>query len=258
MRSETRAGIYRIFVESVEAQLPKMNQRTLEDIRRAYPFHRLFFPDEAILAARVERSIVTSMGSQLYPALAEAVSRDRYENVSLERTIEGALNDAAINMVEQIVTELRTPPRRRANPRVPDHETELADILSSRGGGSSTRAVTADLFVEDHHDGPLFIELKTPLPNLDIAAESKRKLLYYLAMMHRQGTTNAKAFMGLTYNPFLTRQSYGHSFTKQIMDMNLQVLIGEELWDYLGGPGTYEEMMEIIDEVRKDILGHTN
>ena len=258
MRPATRTEVRRIFIECIEAQLPKMGRWRLEDIRRAYPFHRLFFPDEAILAARVERSIVTSMGSQLYPALAEAVSRDRYENVSLERTIEGTLNDAAINMVEQIVTELRTPPTRRATPRAPDHEIELADILSSRGGGLSTRTVTADLFVEDHHDGPLFIELKTPLPNLDIAAESKRKLLYYLAMMHRQGTTNANAFMGLTYNPFLTRQHYGHSFTKQIMDMNQQVLIGEELWDYLGGPGTYEEVMEIIDEVRKDVLGHTN
>lgn len=254
MTPATRAEINGIFVECFEAQQPKMNQRTLTDIRRAYPFHRLFFPDEAILAARVERSIVTSMGSQLYPALAEAVSRDRFEVVSLEHTIEGTLNDAAINMVEQIVTELRTPPRRRTTPRTPDHESELADILSSRGGGLSTRAVTADLFVGDYQDGPLFIELKTPLPNLDIAAESKRKLLYYLAMMHRQDVTNAKAFMGLTYNPFLTRQDYGHSFTKQIMDMENQVLIGNELWDYLGGPGTYDELMEIIDEVRGDLL----
>ena len=258
MRPETRAEIYRIFVESVKAQIPKMNRRTLEDIRHAYPFHRLFFPDEAIMAARVERSIVTSMGSQLYPALAEAISRDRFEIVSLERTIEGTLNDAAINMVEQIVTELRTPPRRRPTPRSPNHDSELADILSSRGGGLSTRSVTADLFVEDHQDGPLFIELKTPLPNLDIAAESKRKLLYYLAMMHRQGITNARAFMGLTYNPFLTRRNYGHSFTKQIMDMDDQVLMGEELWDYLGGPGAYDELMEIIDEVREELLPTSN
>ncbi len=258
MRPETRSDIYRIFVECVEAQLPKLNQRTLEGVRRAYPFHRLFFPDEAILAARVERSIVTSMGSQLYPALGEAVSRDRFEIVSLERTIEGQLNDAAINMVEQIVTELRTPPRRRTTPRSPNHASELADILNSKGGGLSARAVTADLFVGDHHDGPLFIELKTPLPNLDIAAESKRKLLYYLALMHRQGTFNAKAFMGLTYNPFVTRQDYGHSFTKQIMDMNHQVLIGDELWNYLGGPGTYDELMQIIDDVRRDLVGYPN
>ena len=44
-------------------QLPKRNRWTLEDLRLAYPFHRLLFSEEAILGARVERSVVTSMGT---------------------------------------------------------------------------------------------------------------------------------------------------------------------------------------------------
>ena len=93
------------------------------------------------------------------------------------------------------------------------------------------------------------MELKTPLPNLDIAAESKKKMLYFLAIMHRQNVAGAKAFLGLTYNPFVTRANYRHSFTNRIMDMDNEVLIGSELWDYLGGAGAYNELLEIVADI---------
>ena len=105
------------------------------------------------------------------------------------------------------------------------------------------------MYVGDFQDGPLFVELKTPLPNLDIAAESKKKMLYFLAIMDRQNVPGAKAFLGLTYNPFVTRARYRHSFTSRIMDMENEVLIGSELWDYIGGPGAYDELLEIVTEI---------
>ena len=163
------------------------------------------------------------------------------------------MNDAACNMVEQIVTELRTPKRQRESDREPNHTNELTDILNSPGGGRTTRAVTADLYIGDFHGGPLFIELKTPLPNLDIAAESKRKILYYLLIKDRQRVRGAQAFLGLTYNPFIIREDYKHSYTRQIMDMERQVLMGDELWDMIGGPDTYSELLEIIDDVYNNL-----
>ena len=250
MRPRTRALVGEVLQRFVEQQRPKLLGRSMDEIRQAYPFHRLIFPDEAILAARLERSIVTSMGTDLYPSLAAAISRDRFQEVGLGRVIEGAVNDAACNMIEQIVTELRAPSRGRPTRRRPDRVSEVADILASRGGGASQRSVTADLYIGDFEGGPLFIELKTPLPNLDIAAESKRKMLYFLAIMSRQNVTGAKAFLGLTYNPYLTRAKYGHSFTRRIMDMENEVLIGQELWDYIGGAGTYTELLGIIDQFK--------
>jgi len=37
------------------------------------------------------------------------------------------------------------------------------------------------------------------------------------------------------------------------MDLDKEVLIGEEMWDKLGGSGTYEELLDIIEEIRKKI-----
>lgn len=249
MKQETRERVWQILHDFAISQLPKRNRWTLEDIRLAYPFHKLMFSEEAILSARVERSIVTTMGDTLYPKLAKAIAEDRFTQVFNEHVIEGTVNDAASNMVEQIVTELRTPKRQRTTEREPDHESELSDILNSPGGGQVSRAVTADLYIGDFTGGPMFIELKTPLPNLDVASESKRKMLSYLLIMDRKRIAGAQAFLGLTYNPYVTREKYSWSFTKQIMDMERQVLMGDELWDMIGGPDTYSELLDIIDDV---------
>ncbi len=249
MKAQTRATVKKLMQDWVSEQDPVLKRWVGADATDAYPFHRLIFSDEALVAARTERSIVTNMGRGLYPKIAEAVSKDRFSDVALERTVEGELNDAACNLIEQIVTELRAPRRGNPNHRVPNRDTELNDVINSRGGGSSIRSSKADLYIGDFPGGPLFMELKTPRPNLDIASESKRKMLYFLAMMDRQRVEGAKALMGLTYNPFVTRKAYNHPFTKQIMDIDNEVLMGSETWDYIGGSGTYDELLEIIAEI---------
>ena len=249
MRQQTRRELTDVLRAFATDQLPKLTQWSFEDLRIAYPFHRLIFPDSAVLAARAERSIVTAMGNTLYPALARIIASDRFQDIHTNHPIEGTVNDAACNMIEQIVTELRARRGRGENRRVPNHPNELRDILNSRGGGQSSRSVTADLYIGDFIRGPLFVELKSPKPNLDVAAESKRKMLYFLTIMDRRHVQGASAFLGLTYNPYLTRQQYGHSYTRQIMDMEHEVLIGQELWDHLGGPDTYSELLDLIEEI---------
>jgi len=56
---------------------------------------------------------------------------------------------------------------------------------------------------------------------------------------------NPQAFLALYYNPFYPNE-YKHTFTKRIMDMNSEVLIGEQMWDKLGGEGTYEELLRLL------------
>ena len=249
MKTATRAEVKRIMEECAAEQTSKIKSWTSRDLRQAYPFHRLFFTNEEIAAARAERSIVTTMGASLYPRLAAAVARDRFRDIAVEHTIEGEVNDDACNLLEQIVTELRSPAPSKKNRRIPNRDAELRNIINARSGSPRQVSATADLHIGDFTGGPLFVELKTPLPNLDIAAESKRKMLYFLAIMNRRGVAGAQAFLGLTYNPFVTRANYKHSFTRRIMDMENEVLIGSELWDYIGGPDTWDELLEIIEEI---------
>ena len=62
-----------------------------------------------------------------------------------------------------------------------------------------------------------------------------------------------EAYLGFPYNPFIRRQDYSHRPTLRIMDISSEVLIGEEMWDKIGGPGTFMELLKVLDEVKEKL-----
>ncbi|RLE90450.1 MAG: hypothetical protein DRN04_15070, partial [Thermoprotei archaeon] len=41
--------------------------------------------------------------------------------------------------------------------------------------------------------------------------------------------------------------------TKQFFDLDREVLFGKDLWDFIGGPGTYDELVAIAEEVSREV-----
>jgi len=197
---------------------------------------------------KLERRVATQMGTTLYPPLAEVIARDRYTSVQREYPIAGELPSTVAQAIDTIVNQLRAPGQGRgAARRRPNHFAELAEIEAARRIRTPATSVStiADLFVEDYAEGPLFLEIKSPMPNLDICAESKKKMLVFQALNHGR---RPQAYLGFPYDPFYPER-YGHSFTRQIMDMQNEVLLGRQFWDKLGGTGAYETLLSIIEEV---------
>ncbi|NWF77683.1 MAG: TdeIII family type II restriction endonuclease [Chloroflexi bacterium] len=247
MKLETKQQLKAFIEDFAKKMLSKAQDVSLSELRKAYPFHELFFRGDAIVAFTLQRSIVTAMGKKFYPTIAQMLASDTYHKVYLDHPISGYLDANTCNKIEQIVTDLRN--RRRQ----PDHDGEVLEIQGSIGGDKRPTSVICDLYIEDFNGGPFFAEIKTPRPNLDICAESKKKILYFLAMMKSQGVSGAMGYLAFPYNPFLTRERYSHNFTRQVMDMDKEVLMGRELWDKIGGNGTYEELLEVIAEVRNHL-----
>ncbi len=241
MQRETRQKVATLLKDFV-IRLTRV-QYSIEELQRAYPFHSLFFRDEAIIAFKRQRSIVTSLGQRLYPRLARIIAEEHYSDVHLEREFRATVDGAVADTIDRIVTELRVRQRK------PDHAQEIAEVLGAKGGERREVVITADLFIGDFIPGPFFAEIKSPLPNLDVAAESKKKILTFIALHHDK---NPEAYLAFAYNPFISREAYNHPFTGQIMDLAAEVLIGEEFWDKIGGKGTYTQLLDIIEEVKEE------
>lgn len=239
--------------QAIHALLKTFAQKSLKDydpamLKRAYPFHRIFFDELGLVAFKQERSIVTKMGMNLYPELARLVALENYADVAREKQIQGTLKGTTANKIHQIVQDLR------ANRRTPHHMQEMEEILNVNNNSVEVperpERVIADLYIGDFHRGPFFAEIKTPVPNLDICAQSKTKILTFETLLHDQG---ARGYLAFAYNPFVTRDKYAHHFTKRIMDLQVEVLMGEEFWDVIGGDGTFAALLAIIDEVGNEI-----
>lgn len=243
MRLETRNRVKNLLLNFAKSivEIPY----SVEELKKAYPFHSLFFPGESIKTFKRQRTIVTKMGQKLIPELAKIIAEDIYSDVHLDYLISGNLSVTKVNAIDRIVNELRMGLRK------PDHEKEIQEISIAKNGEMREVRITADLFVGDFKPGPLFFEIKSPLPNLDVCAESKKKMLLFQALFENK---NPQAFLALYYNPYFPKK-YSHRITMRIMDLEHEVLIGEDMWDKLGGKGTYNELLSIIDEVIVELYG---
>jgi Type II restriction endonuclease, TdeIII len=237
------------FIDSI----PQIDKSQIDFIRKAYPFHAAIFSEEAILYSKQERSIVTRMGMTLFPTLARVIALDSYHDVHNNHSIRGMVDAGSLAQIDTIMNELRE----GGGKRRPDHRKETESILAKRTSKTIEARVIADLYIGDHSEGPLFMEIKSPLPNIDVAAESKKKILIFELMKSNEG---GRGYLAFAYNPFITREKYAHSFTKAIMDMKEEVLMGIEMWDKIGGKGTYDELIRVVDEAgeakRKELLGN--
>ena len=227
-------------VSSFIDSIPRIDSSKIQAIRKAYPFHAAIFSENAILYSKQERSIVTRMGMKLFPTLAKAVAQDRYSKVYTEYHIEAKIDSGCLSRIDTIVNELRAGGGRR----VPNHSEEMESINSSQNGKPTEDRIIADLYVEDYKDGPLFMEIKTPMPNLDICAESKKKILKFEAISKK-----GRGYLAFAYNPYISREKYAHSFTKSVMDLEKEVLMGSEMWNKLGGRETYGELLKVVNKV---------
>jgi hypothetical protein len=242
MKEQTVDNIKK-FVASFASEITTVPY-TIEDLKKAFPFHSIFFPDEALISFKQQRSVVTKMGMILYPKVAEIIARDQHKEVHLDHELTGEMDAAKIEIIDRMINELR------AGRRTPDFHKETQEIVNARSGEKRKIRVIADLFVGDFKEGPLFLEIKSPLPNLDVCAESKKKMLLFRAFFENK---NPQAFFAFPYNPFVHKADYKHPFTKRIMDIDNEVLVGEEMWDKLGGKGAYQELLKIIDEVKEEL-----
>jgi len=151
MKKETKEKIKKLVLDFANKLSVKKRDFTIEELKKAFPFHALFFADDAIIAFKLQRSIVTTLGMKIYPEIARIIAKDNYEKVYIDHPIEGKISEEKANVIERIITNLR-------QGRIkPDFEKEKTKIKNATGGNLVKRKIVADIFIQDHEDGPLFM-----------------------------------------------------------------------------------------------------
>ncbi len=80
---------------------------------------------------------------------------------------------------------------------------------------------------------------------------AKRDLLEIHAMRSVEGK-KVKIYLGMYYNPYYPEE-YQRWTCLKFFDKGNDFLIGKDFWDFLGGNGAYEELIDIYEKVREEI-----
>lgn len=218
------------------------------------PLYAALVPDEVFKGSHFERRFVTPFGSA-WERLAQVVANAHFGQCTLQAVIEGNISKGRLARIQEILNAEDHPTKDRIK-RKPDWESDLAYVLKGKGNPIPT-TVVCDLLVEDTETHSKYaFELKAPLPNSDQTKVSKEKMLKLMAM---DECPVKQAYYALVYNPYGTRAAYAWSFPKKWFNFekDKSLLIGDELWDFLGGEGTYEKFISEIEhlgEKYKDII----
>ncbi len=208
------------------------------------PFHTALLSDEVIFWSAFERSFSTSFGQRVIEQItklvalsngAECADRQVETVINIDKAYEEAIHDhvqslrsshrGAVRSWESIVNEIR-------------HVQPI-------GESKKLRIISDVWWRKNGIDN--YISLKTVKPNIDQTVIAKTDCLHLTIAKPK-----CNAYFGLPYNPYgENREDYSFSPPMGIFDFRHDsiVLIGRDMWDTIGGPGCYDELLEIATQV---------
>ncbi|HOK14393.1 MAG TPA: TdeIII family type II restriction endonuclease, partial [Candidatus Kapabacteria bacterium] len=92
-----------------------------------------------------------------------------------------------------------------------------------------------------------FIDLKTAKPNISNFKDFKRTLLEWAAIAYTQNIqAKIHTLIAIPYNPYEPKP-YERWTIKGMLDDKHELMVGREFWDFLGGRGTYDNLLECFE-----------
>ncbi len=212
------------------------------------PFQQALFPGRDLSIWGEERSFSTTLGNR-FQKIALILARDAHGNGVSNYTLTDRVPNATLSTISAIVSDLRAGTR-AMNGNYPKYRDM---VRSGYAGDLVQRSARVDLFYRDHDGGENYFEIKSPKPNRGQCWEATERLLlvYGLRASHK-GPVHA--YYGMPYNPYGDSKSdYAWHHAVELLDIQHEVLIGKEFWDFMGGPGTYEELLGVFAAVGEQV-----
>lgn len=246
-----------VVAQAVNAVIKQMMDNVMEKVLVKDPFipekfhaekplYAALVPDEIFKGSHFERRFTTPFGNA-WEKLAVAVANAYHGHCEQGTTIEGTVGEESLRRIQEVLNKLehKTVGNKKLHP---NWNAEL-DYVKSGGGNPIPVSVTCDILIRSEKTRKTYsFELKGPLPNSDQTKVSKEKLFKLFAM---KDSPVDFAYYALPYNPYGKRENYSWSFPVRWFDMKNDscVLIGEELWDLIGGEGTYSLFISELNKL---------
>lgn len=214
------------------------------------PFHAAIIPPQIMAINEFERSFSTTLGTTFEEA-ARLIALDHHAEVHRSHEIWGEADQNALKEIEnQIAVFEHAAYENNERPSLSDM---VSAVLSAHVDNDNTaRSARSDLFIRTHTGLEYYFEIKSPVPNKDQCLSITSRILR-IHLLRRQSRPNVQAYFAMAYNPYgPTRGDYRWSLAKLYLPFEQATLIGQEFWEIVGGPTTYQELLNIYAEVGRD------
>lgn len=176
--------------------------------------------------------------------MAEELGLKHFDTIKRQKAVANTITKEAQRVIQDIMDSLES-----GNSK-PNKNEEIARILSvSQSGETSTiKPTKVDLFLQRGNNVYL-IDIKTAKPNKGGFKEFKRTLLTWVACFaYNNPHCNIQSLIAIPYNPYAPKP-YERWTMAGMLDLDSEIKVAEEFWDFLGGVGSYELILSAFEEV---------
>ncbi|MCW5959362.1 MAG: TdeIII family type II restriction endonuclease [Pyrinomonadaceae bacterium] len=211
----------------------------------AMPFHtRLLGKDRLALYSFIH-SLNTNFGTTVFEPVAVALAKSNFADAQAQIKAGEHISSEAFLVIQEIMTDLT------AAKGTPDKPAEIERIrkVCRSGNMIPARPTKIDLMVRST-DGETFIfDIKTAKPNAGAFKEFKRTLLEWIAaVLAHNPKANVQTLIAIPYNP-QAPEPYTRWTMRGMLDLDHELKVAEEFWDFLGGEGAYESLLGCFERV---------
>lgn len=242
-------------IERIEATIKESLRKKFLSYKpetKYMPFHyRLLGRDRMALFSFIH-SLNTTFGTSIFEPVAETIAKLNFEFAQKQYVVGDTISEQAQSEIQNIMNDLTTG-------KEPNKIEEIERIrkVCNKGRMNRLKTVKVDLFVQSGDGTVHLFDLKTAKPNISNFKDFKRTLLEWVAIfLAKNPDAEVKSYIAIPYNPYEPKP-YERWTLKGMLDLEQELKVAEELWNFFGNDGTYEELLNCFEragiELRPEI-----
>ena len=229
-----------ILTSSIRAKFQNYNPETTN-----MPFHtRLLGKDRLALYSFIH-SLNTNFGSSIFEPVGVALAKSNFSQVEKQFHVGNEICVGAQIAIQKIIDQLTSAEN------TPNKARELEEIrdVCQKGSKIKVNPINVDLMVKNHEGEIFLFDLKTAKPNVGNFREFKRTLLEWAAiLMAKDREIKVNSLIAIPYNPY-EPAPYERWTIRGMIDLPNELKVANEFWDFLGGKGTYNDLLDCFERV---------
>ncbi len=211
----------------------------------AMPFHtRLLGKDRLALYAFIH-SLNTNFGTTIFEPVAVALASNRFKIAKLQTKSGTQISEKAQYEIQKIMDGL-TAANDKPNKK---KEIEIIKKVCQEGAMRKVKPTRVDVYLQSFDDEIYLIDIKTAKPNKGGFKEFKRTLLEWTAtILAENPMAKINTLIAIPYNPYEPKP-YSRWTMAGMLDLEHELKVAEEFWDFLGGEGAYNDLLDCFEKV---------
>jgi len=211
----------------------------------AMPFHTRLLGKDRLALYQFIHSLNTNFGTTIFEPVAKALVINNFNSAESQQVAGLQISSEAHKVIQTIMDNLATAV---ANPNKPKEIEAIRKVCQS-GEMKKVKLTKVDVKLISK-DGTIYlIDIKTAKPNAGGFKEFKRTLLEWVAAaLASDPKLNIQTLIAIPYNPY-EPQPYNRWTMRGMIDLDNELKVAKEFWDFLGGEGAYEDLLDCFEKV---------